>query len=174
MDARATTESITQQAAGALAGTEVVVDGVEVHRAGRRRLVRVFLARDLSGLPADDTTSPVQPLSLDEVADATRAVSDALDASDVMGQAPYTLEVGSTGLDRPLTTRDQFRRNVGRLVKITTTDGTTTTDRLTAVDSGGEADLLTLAGAPHTPIPLTEVSKALVQVEFNRRDGKDD
>ena len=174
MDARATTESITQQAAGALAGTEVVVDGVEVHRAGRRRLVRVFLARDLSGLPADDTTSPVQPLSLDEVADATRAVSDALDASDVMGQAPYTLEVGSTGLDRPLTTRDQFRRNVGRLVKITTTDGTTTTDRLTAVDSGGEADRLTLAGAPHTPIPLTEVSKALVQVEFNRRDGKDD
>lgn len=174
MDARATIESITRLAADALSGTEVVVDDVEVHRAGRRRLVRVFLARDLDGLPDDDARSPVPPLTLDEVADATRAVSDALDASDVMGEAPYTLEVGSTGLDRPLTTRDQFRRNVGRLVRITTTDGTTTTDRLVAVTRDGEADLLTLAGAPHTPFPLTDVTRALVQVEFNRRDGKDD
>lgn len=174
MDARATTESITQLAADALSGSEVVVDEVEVHRAGRRRLVRVFLARDLGGLPDGDTSSTVQPLTLDEVAEATRTVSDALDDSDVMGDAPYTLEVGSIGLDRPLTTRDQFRRNVGRLVKITTTDGTTTTDRLTAVERDGEADLLTLAGAAHTPIPLTDVSTALVQVEFNRRDGKDD
>lgn len=174
MDARATTESITQQAAEALSGSDVVLDGVEVHQAGRRRLVRIFLARTLDGLTSDDTTSTVEPLTLDEVADATRAVSDALDASDVMGQAPYTLEVSSAGLDRPLTTRDQFRRNVGRLVKVTTTDGTTTTDRLTSVETDGEVDLLTLSGAPHTPVPLAEVSKALVQVEFNRRDGKDD
>lgn len=174
MDARATAESITQLAADVLAGTEVVVDAVEVQQAGRRRLVRIFLARDVSELPDDDATSPVEPLTLDEVAEATRAVSDALDPSDVMGEHPYTLEVSSAGLDRPLTTRDQFRRNVGRLVKITSTDGTTTTDRLTAVTSDGEADLITLAGAPHTPIPLTEVTKALVQVEFNRRDGKDD
>ncbi|WP_131105151.1 ribosome maturation factor RimP [Ornithinimicrobium sufpigmenti] len=174
MDARVTTESITQLAADALAGTEVVVDAVEVHQAGRRRLVRIFLARDVSELPDDDTTSTVEPLTLDEVAEATRAVSDALDPSDVLGENPYTLEVSSAGLDRPLTTRDQFRRNVGRLVKITSTDGTTTTDRLTAVASDGEAALLTLAGAPHTPIPLTQVTKALVQVEFNRRDGKDD
>jgi ribosome maturation factor RimP len=174
MDARATTESITQQAADALSGSDVVVDGVEVHQAGRRRLVRVFLARDLGALPEHDTTSVVEPLTLDEVADATRAVSEALDASDLMGPHPYTLEVSSAGLDRPLTTRDQFRRNVGRLVKIITTDGRTTTDRLTSVERDGEADLLTLAGAPHTAIPLAEVSKALVQVEFNRRDGKDD
>lgn len=170
MDARATTESITQLAGDTLSTSGVVVDGAEVHQAGRRRLVRIFLARDVGALPADDTTSTVEPLTLDEVAEATRAVSDALDSSDVMGQAPYTLEVSSSGLDRPLTTRDQFRRNVGRLVKITTTDGTTTTDRLTSAD----ADVITLSGAPDTPIRLTEVSKALVQVEFNRRDGKDD
>ncbi|QFG68928.1 ribosome maturation factor RimP [Ornithinimicrobium pratense] len=174
MDARATTESITQLAADALTGTKVVIDATEVHQAGRRRLVRIFLARDVSDLPEDDTTSAVEPLTLDEVAEATRSVSDALDSSDVMGQSPYTLEVSSAGLDRPLTTRDQFRRNVGRLVKITTTAGTTTTDRLTSVETDGEADLLTLAKTPHTPIALTEVATALVQVEFNRRDGKDD
>ena len=107
MDARARTETITHQVSESLSGSGVVVDDVTVQPAGRRRLVRVFLARDVSGLGADDTTSPVEPLSLDEIAEATRTVSDALDGSDVMGEAPYTLEVSSSGLDRPLLTHDQ-------------------------------------------------------------------
>lgn len=170
MNARATTETITQLATGALAGSGVVVDEVSVQPAGRRRLVRVFLARDVADLPADDATSTVEPLTLDEVADATRTVSDALDADDAMGEAPYTLEVSSAGLDRPLVTAEQFRRNVGRLVTLTLSEGGTTTDRLTAVQDG----TLTLAGDPHTPVRLDQVTKALVQVEFNRTDGKDD
>lgn len=170
MNARATTESITQLASDALSGTGVVVDGAVVQQAGRRRLVRIFLARDLSGLAVDDTTSVVEPLTLDEVAEATRTVSATLDESDHMGEAPYTLEVGSAGLDRPLTTPDQFRRNVGRLVKLTLADGTTTTDRIAAVGPDG----LTLAGAPQAPLPLDDVTKGVVQVEFSRPDGKDD
>lgn len=168
--ARATTETITQLASEVLTGSGTVVDGATLQQAGRRRLVRVFLARDLSDLDPEDHTSTVEPLTLDEVAEATRTVSDALDTSDLMGEAPYTLEVSSAGLDRPLTTPEQFRRNVGRLVKVTTTDGTTTTDRLTAV----AGDEITLAGPPHTPVRLDEITKALVQVEFNRTDGKDD
>lgn len=170
MNARATTESITQLASDTLSGTGVVVDGAALQQAGRRRLVRVFLARDLSELPVDDTTSVVEPLSLDEVADATRRVSAALDESDHLGEAPYTLEVSSAGLDRPLTTPDQFRRNVGRLVKLTLADGTTTTDRIAAVGPDG----LTLAGAQQAPLPLDDVTKGVVQVEFSRPDGKDD
>lgn len=169
MNARATTETITQQATEALTGTGVVVDGVAVQQAGKRRLVRVFLGRDVSDLDPADTTSPVEPLTLDEVAEATRAVSGALDDGDAMGQAPYTLEVSSAGLDRPLTTPEQFRRNVGRLLTLTTADGQTLTDRLVAAD--GTA--LTLAQAPHTPVELDQVTRALVQVEFNRTDGKD-
>lgn len=168
--ARATTGTITQLASEVLTGSGTVVDGATLQQAGRRRLVRVFLARDLSDLDPEDHTSTVEPLTLDEVAEATRTVSDALDTSDLMGEAPYTLEVSSAGLDRPLTTPEQFRRNVGRLVKVTTTDGTTTTDRLTAV----AGDEITLAGPPHTPVRLDEITKALVQVEFNRTDGKDD
>ena len=108
--------------------------------------------------------------TLDEVADATRAISDAFDSGDVMGEQPYTLEVSSAGVDRPLTTPEQYRRNVGRLLKITLADGSTTTDRLT----GAGPDHLTLAGRPDSPVPLDEVTRALVQVEFSRPDGKDD
>lgn len=170
MDTRAATDQVTQVADAALAGSGVVVDGAGVQQAGRRRLVRVFLARDLSALAADDTTTPVEPLTLDEVADATRLVSDALDDSDVLGEAPYTLEVGSAGLDRPLTTPEQFRRNVGRLLRLTLSDGTTTTDRLTSAGPEG----LRLAGSPDAPVAVADVTKALVQVEFSRPDGKDD
>lgn len=168
MDPRALTETIRRLAVQALQGSDVVVDDVTVHQAGRRRLVRVFLARDLASLSPDDHTSPVEPLTLDEVADATRTVSDALDDAGTMGTAPYTLEVSSSGLDRPLTTPEQFRRNVGRLVRLTLADGATTTDRLAAVGAG----TLTLHGGSDD-IPLDQVTKGVVQVEFNRADGKD-
>lgn len=169
MDARTAAATITQHTSAALTGSGVVVDDVTVQEAGRRRLVRVFLARDLSGLPADDTTSAVEPLSLDEVADATRTVSAAMDGCAVMGERPYTLEVSSTGLDRALTSAEQFRRNVGRLVKITRTDGSVVTDRVTAVGP----DELRLEGAD-AALPLDDVTKGQVQVEFTRPDGKDD
>jgi ribosome maturation factor RimP len=181
MDARARTETITSQVSQCLAGSGVVVDDVSVQQAGRRRLVRVFLARDVSGLDAADTTSTVEPLSLDEIADATRTVSDALDGSEVMGQAPYTLEVSSAGLDRPLLTRDQFRRNVGRLLSVSLRPDAeaagTPTGRLTEV----RADRIRLRPAHDAPgdgldvdIPWEDVTRASVQVEFSRPDTKDD
>src|SRR6476661_7232400 len=73
----------------------LVVEDVSVSPAGKRRLVRVLVDSDISSLDVADTSSTVPPLSLDAVADATRAVSDELDASDVMGAAPYVLEVSA-------------------------------------------------------------------------------
>lgn len=182
MDARARTETITRQVSQSLAGSGVVVDDVSVQQAGRRRLVRVFLARDVSGLPDEDSTSTVEPLSLDEIADATRSVSDALDGSDVLGEAPYTLEVSSTGLDRPLLTRDHFRRNVGRLLSVSLAgDGAGTADgRLTEVRADGirlrpeGSDPAADGATTGTDIPWEDVTRATVQVEFSRPDGKDD
>lgn len=181
MDARARTETITRQVSDSLAGSGVVVDDVIVQPAGRRRLVRVFLARDVSDLDADDTTSTVEPLSLDEIADATRTVSDALDGSEVMGEAPYTLEVSSSGLDRPLLTRDQFRRNVGRLLVVGLAGdggGDTATGRLTEVTADGihlrsDGDAAARGGID-IDIPWEGVTRATVQVEFSRPDGKDE
>lgn len=173
MDARARTEAITQLVSQTLSGSGVVVDDVTVQQAGKRRLVRVFLARDVSGLAADDTTSPVEPLSLDEIADATRAISEALDGSDVMGEAAYTLEVSSAGLDRPLRSPDQFRRNVGRLLTVTLADGGTVEGRLAAAGAEG----IRLDGGapdPGTQLSWQDVTRATVQVEFSRPDRKDD
>lgn len=166
-----------QDAAGAaLEGSGVVVEDVAVHPAGKRRLVRIGVARDVSALPADDTTSPVEPLTLDEVAEASRAVGAALDDGDAMGAAPYTLEVTSLGVDHPLTTPAQFRRNVGRLVRVTLAgDGEADPVEGRVVAAGPDGIQL----GDDVPegqrlLPYDRISVGRVQVEFTRRSAGED
>jgi ribosome maturation factor RimP len=154
----------------ALATSGLVLEDVAVTPAGRRRVVKVLLDRDLG--EADTVDEPTAPLSLDEVADATRLVSEALDAGDVMGEQPYTLEVSSAGVGRPLTEPRHFRRNVGRLVTVQH-DGGEVTGRIT---SASPTELtLEVPPAKKTPghtetLPYAGVERAVVQVEFNRPD----
>jgi ribosome maturation factor RimP len=155
-----------------LAPLGLVVEDVTVSPAGKRRVVRVLVDSDISDLDVADDTSAVPPLSLDVVADATRAVSDELDAGDVMGQAPYVLEVSSPGVGRPLASRDQFRRQVGRLVEVIHQDGAET-GRLTAV--GSDSLTLDVPATKKTParqvtLDLEAVQRGIVQVEFKRAD----
>ena len=157
-----------------LAPLGLVVEDVSVSPAGKRRVVRVLVDSDISGLDVADTTSPVPPLSLDTVADATRAVSDELDASDVMGQGPYVLEVSSPGVGRPLASRDQLRRQVGRLVEVVHQGGTDT-GRLTEVGAdtlGLEVPATKKDPARHLTIDLDAVQRGTVQVEFKRADAE--
>ncbi len=112
------TAAVTALAQEALRDSDLVVEEVSVTPAGRRSVVRIAIDADLSGLPADDETSLVEPLTLDEVAEATRTLSDALDETDALGEAPYVLEVSSPGVGRPLEAPRHYRRNVGRLKRI--------------------------------------------------------
>lgn len=170
MDVKAVAATIRQEVGAALRGSGVDVEDVAIHPAGRRRLVRVTVARDLTDLDPTDQESPVEPATLDEVAEATRTVGDVLDASDVMGSAPYTLEVSTPGVDRPLTSPAQFRRNVGRLLEVRFADDTTSTARLVAAGPDG----IRLESDPDRTIPLDQVDRALVQVEFTRPSSRKD
>jgi ribosome maturation factor RimP len=128
------------------------LEAVEITPAGKRRILRIAVDKDGG-------------VTLDEVADATREVNRALDESDVMGEQPYTLEVTSRGVDRPLTLPRHWRRNSGRLVKITFTDGSSATGRIS--DSTDERVTLDVSGRKRE-VSYGEIKRALVQVEFNR------
>ena len=95
-------------------------------------------------------------------------VLQALDDADAMGEQPYTLEVTSPGVDRPLTLPRHWRRNVGRKVAVTTTDQTRRTGRIRAV---GETSVTLDVGGTEVEMPYDDITKALVQVEFNRKEG---
>jgi ribosome maturation factor RimP len=148
-----------------------------VTTAGTRRVLRVLVDRDVGKLDPDDASSPVAPLSLDEVADATRVVGDSLDRLDLMGERPYTLEVSSPGVARPLTGYAALRRNVGRLVTLTVEDGSPVTGRILSV-TPEEVSVETPAGrkepAQRHTVPLARVRSGAVQVEFSRPGGADD
>jgi ribosome maturation factor RimP len=131
------------------------LEGLEVTPAGRRRLLRVAVDKDGG-------------VTMDDVAEATKEVSRLLDASDVMGEQPYTLEVTSPGIDRPLTLPRHWRRNAGRLVKVRTQDGETVRGRITSNDD--DVVRLDVDGSPRE-LALAQVAKAHVEVEFNRKES---
>jgi len=165
-----TADSIRPALQEAFATSDLVLEDVTVTPAGRRRVVKVLVDRDLGEV--DTVTEPTSPLTLDEVADATHLVSDVLDSSDVMGEQPYTLEVSSPGVGRPLTQARHFRRNVGRLVTAHH-DGGEVTGRVVSA-SATEVSLEVAAtkgtAARTETLPYTAVERAVVQVEFARPD----
>jgi ribosome maturation factor RimP len=133
------------------------VEDVAVRAAGKRSLVQVVVDRDGG-------------ISLDDVADASRIVGAALDESDPV-QGAYVLEVTSPGVDRPLTLPRHWRRNVGRLVVVKRTDGTTVTGRVQ--DAGDDAAEVLVQNDAQVRVAYADVAKATVEVEFSRQEGDD-
>ncbi|MDP4509444.1 ribosome maturation factor RimP [Nonomuraea turcica] len=133
------------------------LEDITVTQAGKRRLLRVIVDRDGG-------------VSLDDVADVSQAVSAALDDDDAMGQAAYTLEVSSPGVDRPLTEPRHWRRAAKRLVKAEMRDGTVVEGRITATDESGVD--LDIAGAARR-LDYEDLARGRVQVEFRRIDDVD-
>jgi ribosome maturation factor RimP len=88
-----------------------------------------------------------------------------------MGEQPYTLEVTSRGVDRPLTLPRHWRRNTDRLVKVTLTTGEVLTGRIRDCDEN--AARLDVSGG-RREVGYAEVRKALVQIEFNRPPGAEE
>jgi ribosome maturation factor RimP len=134
------------------------VEAVEITPAGKRRILRVAVDKDGG-------------VTLDGIAEATKVVSRVLDDAGVMGEHPYTLEVTSPGIDRPLTLLRHWRRNVGRLVRVTFDDGTTVVGRVVATgdEAGGETCVLSVDGTERT-VELARITKAKVEIEFNRKE----
>ena len=150
----ATTASrIEEELIAPLASLDLDVEAVELTPAGKRRVLRVAVDKDGG-------------VTLDDVAEATRAVNEVLDDSDMMGQQPYTLEVTSRGVDRPLTLPRHWRRNRDRLVKVVPHEGEPLVGRIT--ESGEDSATLDVAGETHE-VAFDDVKKALVQIEFNRK-----
>jgi ribosome maturation factor RimP len=108
-------------------------------------------------------------VDLDDIAAATGEVSRVLDDADVMGGGSYTLEVSSPGVDRPLTLPRHWRRNVGRLVKVTLHEGGELTGRIVGADEDG-ADLDVDGDARR--VGFDDVAKARIQIEFTRPADK--
>ena len=141
-----------------VAQTGYELEDLRVEPAGRRRLVRVVVDADGG-------------VSLDGVALVNQAVSAALDGADLMGSAPYVLEVSSPGVDRPLAEPRHWRRAAGRLVKVPLTEGGELTGRVVGADD--EKVVIAVDGA-ELSFGYGQVGRGRVQVEFRRDETADE
>ncbi|MCW2790112.1 MAG: ribosome maturation factor RimP [Aeromicrobium sp.] len=148
------TDSLETLVATTVSALGLDLEALELTPAGKKRVLLVALDRD-GGVGIDDIT------------DATRALSEVLDSSDVMGDTPYTLEVTSRGVDRPLTAPRHWRRNEGRLVRLRLLDESSVDGRIGASDDDG----VDIVGRTTTRYPYTQIESALVQIELNRKDA---
>jgi ribosome maturation factor RimP len=145
--------------------TGLDLEDVTVSPAGRRSVVRVVVDRD-GGVPLDD------------VAEVSRVVSDALDALDtqepgLLGTS-YVLEVSSPGVDRPLSAPRHWRRNTGRLVRAVLREGGQTTGRVLRADDAEDGSVVLEVDGTERVLPYGELTRGVVQVEFSRTAEADE
>ena len=152
---RVSRERVTAVFQPVVAGAGYDLEDLAVSRAGRRHVVRVTIDGD-------------RGVSLDDIADVSRAVSAALDAAEEaegdLLPGEYELEISSRGVDRPLTLPRHWRRNVGRLVKVSAA-GRQVTARVKA--AGDEGVTLDVDGTVRE-VAHTDLGPGRVQLEFTR------
>jgi ribosome maturation factor RimP len=149
---------------------DVDLETIKIASAGRRRLLRIVVDADGG-------------VSLDDIAEVSREVSARLDAKNVMGDAPYTLEVSSPGVDRPLTQPRHWRRAIGRLVIVPLAGDANDQQRdapdaavaqaARVLDANQDHVTLEIAGIQRT-VRYSELGSGRVQVEFGKLADEDD
>jgi ribosome maturation factor RimP len=110
-------------------------------------------------------------IGLDDLQSVSDEVSAILDVEDPL-PFPYTLEVSSPGLDRPLRNEADYRKFVGKLAKVSsyeTVDGRRHwTGRIESVEEGKVALRLEKEGDAVARIPLDKIAHGRLEVEFPR------
>lgn len=149
--------NLTELLTPAVTQAGFVLEEVTVTPVGKRRLVAVVV-------DCEDRNP-----SLDEVTVVSKEVSAILDNYTQMGEMPFTLEVTTPGIDRPLTQGRHWKKNVGRLVKITPKTGEKYIGRITLVKDN--AVTIEMKGK-ESEISFAEISRAQIEVEFNRKEVK--
>ena len=98
-------------------------------------------------------------LNLDQVTSVTKEISEVLENLAELGETPFTLEVSSPGIDRPLTLPRHWRKNHGRLATLKLHNGQLVKGRIGEyLDEKVKID--------EQEIALVDIEKANVEIEF--------
>ena len=110
-------------------------------------------------------------LNLDQVTSASKIISGLLDEAVFMGETPFTLEVTSPGIDRPLTLPRHFAKNRTRLLNATLNDGSVVTGRITEnSEITVTLEVVEKKITKSVNIAFVDMKRAVVEIEFNRKD----
>ena len=153
-------DQISELVTPAVSDLGFYLEDVHVATPGNHRIVTCIVDGDIS-------------LNLDQVTSVSRVISELLDEATFMGETPFTLEVTSPGVDRPLTQPRHFAKNVDRLLKIVKLDGSEVTGRiLSNTDHDVTLSVAVKKETVEQTVSLADIKRAVVEIEFNRKDDK--
>jgi ribosome maturation factor RimP len=153
-------DQISELVTPAVSDLGFYLEDVHVATPGSHRIVTCIVDGDAS-------------LNLDQVTSVSRVISELLDEAAFMGETPFTLEVTSPGVDRPLTQPRHFAKNISRLLKIIKLDGSEVTGRiLSNTDTDVTLTLTVKKETREEVITLADIKRGVVEIEFNRKDDK--
>lgn len=141
---------------------------VQLRRESIGMVLRVVIDRPDRGVPE----APEDAVGIAECQRVSQDLSALLDVEEeALGESAlgghYTLEVSSPGLDRPLRHEADYRRFVGRLAKVVTSEPlegqSAFAGRLAGVEDGR---LLLQEGRRTHRVPLAQIKRAQLAVEF--------
>ena len=124
------------------------VEDISITSAGRRSMLTVIVDGDTN-------------LSLDQVTVATKAISEIVENLPTLGNNPFTLEVTSPGLDRPLTKPRHWRKNKDRLIKIVLNDGKEITGR---IKESTDDEVI----VDEQKVAFVDIKRATLEIEFKQ------
>ncbi len=153
-------DQISELVTPAVSDQGFYLEDVHVATPGSHRIVTCIVDGDAS-------------LNLDQVTTVSRVISELLDEAAFMGETPFTLEVTSPGVDRPLTQPRHFAKNIDRLLKIIKLDGSEVTGRiLSNTDHDVTLTVTVKKETSEQTVSLSEIKRAVIEIEFNRKDDK--
>jgi ribosome maturation factor RimP len=141
-------EDISDAVTPALSALGFYLEDVTITSAGRRSMLTIIVDGDTH-------------LSLDQVTSATKAIGEIVESIQSLGETPFTLEVTSPGLDRPLTKPRHWRKNIDRLVKAVLLDGKEIKGRIKAASENS-------ATVDESEINFADIKRASLEVEFKQ------
>ena len=141
-------EDISDAVTPALSALGFYLEDVTITSAGRRSMLTIIVDGDTH-------------LSLDQVTSATKAIGEIVESIQSLGETPFTLEVTSPGLDRPLTKTRHWRKNIDRLVKVVLLDGKEIKGRIKAASENS-------ATVDESEINFSDIKRASLEVEFKQ------
>ena len=131
-----------------------VVD-MQLWAKGKRTLLRIFIDKEGG-------------ITLDNCETFSRGFEALLDVEDPI-TGPYTLEVSSPGLDRPLKNPKDFKKNLGKMVRIVTKEKINNQSFFVGRLEGANDQSLRLSltdGKGEVDIPVTIISRANLELEL--------
>ena len=141
-------EDISAAITPALEALGFYLEDVTIISAGRRSMLTIIVDGDTH-------------LSLDQVTSATKAIGEIVESVQSLGETPFTLEVTSPGLDRPLTKVRHWQKNINRLVKVVLLDGSEIKGRIKDVNEVS-------ATVDEKNINYSDIKRATLEIEFKQ------